>query len=356
MRIIIVSPVLLDPDRQSGISIRLDGIFNYLKKNGHNVIVTDKNKKAIFKNTEFIYCLVSTKPDSITTKVISNMNVNNKLILDLYTPILLEKRFSFSTFNPTHLLNQRLQKQIIKEALKKATYYTVANRKQRKYWERVSGKLGHNISDKDIAVIPTSHNFHPKKSKNKKVVLWFGGIYPWLDPTPLAGAFLKIAHKFPKWKFRILGGYYEGTGYGKIYKDFTKVLGNIPDNQLEIIPWQNRNYLPNYLGDVTFAAHLPKDAEEDLYAHRVRLLTLTNSQIPVLTSGKDTISKIILKNKAGIKITAETDKLSKVLSEMISNPGLIGMMAKNTPKVEKVFLKEELKDPIFNQPFLSQTQ
>lgn len=349
MKITIVSPVKLDSSRQTGINIRIQGISKYLEKHGHRVILTDRYTPSILNRSEILYCLVSTKPDSITTQVIEDLKPNNKLILDLYTPILLEKDLTYIPYFPTYWVSRRNQIKIIKHAIKRAIFYTVANKRQKSYWLSQTKAWGIKIDKKNIAVIPTSHDFYMDKNKNGKVILWFGGIYPWLDPTPLAQAFSKIASNFPRWKLRILGGFYKGTGYNKIYKDFTKVLNNIPSNQLEIVPWQSPKKLPEYLKDVAFAVHLPKDTKEDLLAHRVRLLTLTNSHIPVLTSGKDEISKIIVKQKAGMCISQDSIKLSKELSATIINPKKILNMTKNTKKVEKTFVTKELADNIFQK-------
>lgn len=346
MRITIVSPIKLIATQQSGISIRIQGIFNYLKARGHHVYLTDKYSNSIFKS-ELIYCLVSTKRDSITTRLIKELKPSNDLILDLYTPILLEKNLSYVHYLPKHWINRKNQVGIIKHAIEKSRYFIVANKRQKDYWFSQIKRWNIKIKKKDISVIPTGHNFHLKKNKKGKVILWFGGIYPWLDPTPLAFAFLKIAHKIPDWRLRILGGYYEGTGYNKIYQNFTEALAEISEKQKELIVWQTLDKLPKYLEDVSIAVHLPKNTKEDYYAHRVRLLTLTNSQIPVLTSGKDIISKIILYNNAGMNVSSRPDKLAKQLIRIVKNPKLASEMTKNTLKVEREFLKEQFEAPIF---------
>lgn len=350
MKIVLCSPVSFSSGNESGIHIRVKEIEKYLCENGHTVKLIDKYNESVIKRFEFVYCLVSTKKDSITYKVVQGLKPQDtKLITDLYTPILLEKDLTYSPFNPINILTRTNQVSIVKQTLAASTYFIVANKRQKSYWRTQAEAWGIKLNKNNIAVIPTSHNFRLKKSRNGKVILWFGGVYPWLDPTPLARAFLKIAARFPGWKLKILGGFYEGTGYDKIYKNSTKVFNKIPKNQLEIAPWQNLKDLPNYLNDVAFAVHLPKDAKEDLYAHRVRLLTLTNSHIPVLTSGKDEISKIIVEQKAGTGISTEPNILAGQLTKIINNSKNIMHMVKNTDKVETTLLKNNFDDKIFSK-------
>lgn len=351
MKILFVSPVPLKQNKQSGINIRIHGVADFFKSHGYQVDLIDKFDPIRVSQYKYIYCLVSTKPDSITTKVVKGMEEKSKLILDLYTPIFLEKKLTFSPYKPTHWLNRRQQAKTVKTALEKATYFTTANKKQRSYWTAESKKLGAAIQPAKIAVIPTTHDFHLKSSKKGKVILWFGGVYPWLDPNPLARAFSNIAGKHPDWKIRVLGGHYGATDYDKIYKNFVKKLMSISKSQVEITPWQSPKALPKYLEDVSFAVHLPKNTPEDTYAHRVRLLTLTNSQIPILTSGTDVISQIILRSKAGVKVSRNADKLSEQILEIMKNPKQLSEMKRNTGRVEKIYLKRES----LNSTFLSQT-
>lgn len=299
------------------------------------------------------YLLVSTKHDSIYSKKLAELKSSQKLIVDLYTPLLLEKELTLSKWKPQDWLIRWRNKEMVRKFLRRGNHFLVANRRQREYWIEAAGNLGVRLTEKDISVLPTGASLIMKeeggrRKKARNVVLWFGGVYPWMEPKPLVEAFGRLAPKFPDWKLRFLGGWHPETGYKGIYrelKEFSKLL--IPDNQLELVPWQAEDDLDKYFHDVAFAVHLAKQTPEDYYSHRVRLLTLFSAGIPVLTSGQDTISDLAVKLGAAVRTEAEEAAIKKDLSQLMSRPERLSKMKKHCLQVETEFLKQE-KDIMLN--------
>lgn len=339
--ILLVSPVPLS-NEPSGISIRIDEMKTKFKSMGMKTKISDTFEEKDFKTCDGVYILVSTKSNSISSQV-SNYSKKWYLIVDLYTPIFLEKEAHLSKYRPQDWLTLFNMKKTVSEIIRSGDYFLVANKRQKEYWHKTSKKLNVPISKNKIFVLPTGA---PKmsivKSQKSNVILWFGGIYPWMNPKPLVEAFSRIVPQNYKWKLRILGGFHPKTGYLKLYnKVLEKTQKIIPQDQLEIIPWQKLDDLPNFLKDVVFAVHLPKKTKEDYYAHRVRLLTLLSSGIPALTSGQDVISKLIVENQAGLKISPNPQSISGVLTFLIKNPKKIKIFSKNALKIEPIFIGEQ---------------
>jgi len=315
--------------------------------------VRDWLKEVGFKGE---YLLISTKPDSVYSKKLAQLNSSQELIIDLYTPIFLEKELTLSKWKPQDWLTRFRNKEMIKKFLRRGNHYLVANHRQRDYWLETSKNLGVPLKLNDISVLPTGSGISQRstlsvqRSVERKVILWFGGIYPWMDPEPLIEAFGRICRKYPKWKLRILGGLQPGTGYKDRYeKLINKAKALIPDSQLQIVDWQKNEDLDEYLEDVAFAVHLAKDSPEDYYSHRVRLLTLLNSWIPVITSGKDVISKLLVKEGAGNKVSDGADHLDNILRKLLSLKKAIWKLQKNTGKIQEKFIKSELDIRIKNK-------
>lgn len=292
------------------------------------------------------YLLVSTKPDSIYSKKLAELKPNQKLIVDLYTPIFLEKELTLSKWKPQDWLTRFKNIEMVKKFLKRGNHFLVANRRQREYWLETSKKLDIPLNENDISVLPTGSpstiNHQPLTINSRNVVLWFGGIYPWMDPEPLIEAFSQVSSKFPDWKLRFLGGFHPDTGYKNIYnKVESEAKLKISETQLEFISWQQTKNLNKYFTNVAFAVHLVKPTFEDYYAHRVRLLTLLEAGIPVITGGRDMISDLIDEIKAGVKVGGSVEDLTSKLEMVMSDSKILAAWKLQTSMVLKLFSKRE---------------
>jgi len=316
---------------------------NYNGIESRQEMVRDWSREIGFKGE---YLLISTKADSVYSKKLDQLNSSQKLIVDLYTPIFLEKELTLSKWKPQDWLTRLRNKEMVKKFLRRGNHFLVANHRQRDYWLETSKSLGLPLKLNDISVFPTGAlstiNHQPLTINSRNVVLWFGGIYPWMDPEPLIKAFGRICRKYSKWKLRILGGFQPGTGYKDRYERLVvKAKSVIPGLQLQVVEWQKNEDLKKYFKDVSFAVHLSKSSPEDYYAHRVRLLTLLNSGIPVLTSGKDVISDLMVKNGVGKRIKNNHGEIEKAVLEMIKSPENIRNISENARKIESLYIKQE---------------
>ena len=317
---------------QYGIPIRENQVRDWLSRKGYS------GK----------YLLVSTKQELVYFKKLHELSAETKLMVDLYTPILLEKELTLSKWRPRDWLTRLRNKEMVRQFLRRGNHFLDANRRQREYWLKASKELGASLTAGDISVLPTgassiqNSEFRIQNSARRNVVLWFGGIYPWMDPKPLVETFGKLALEFPDWHLRFLGGWHPETGYRGIYRKLEELSGRmVPKEQLEFVSWQLEKNLETYFRDVAFAVHLAKPTLEDYYAHRVRLLTLLNAGIGVLTSGRDVISDILIKSKAGQRIEQLQDT-EETLTRAMNEPELRQKWSQNALKVEKIFIKQEL--------------
>lgn len=335
-------------DLESGITIRLEEVAKWFKNNNFKVLKTDKLNVPLTQ-ADLVYIMVSTKADSTSSQVASQILENQSLIVDLYTPIFLEKEATFSKWNPYHQITRMGKKRVVKNILSRGSHFLVANRRQKEYWLKTARSMGIKLKTNDISVLPTDApklstvNRQPASAADRPstVILWFGGIYPWMNPMPLIKSFSEIAPKHPNWKLRFVGGFHPKTGYLKLYnKVLEEAQKTIPKDQLEIIPWQKSDVLPNFLKDVAFAVHLPKNSPEDYYAHRVRLLTLLNAGIPIITAGNDLISHMLVKENAGQKVSS-TLNLHKIILSKINDSKKLKLWSNNAHKVQEIYVQRE---------------
>jgi len=346
--ITILSPQPLASKTLTGLEIRIKEIKKWFLRRGFKVYLLDSFDEKVIGHSNVVYTPVSTNSLSVGHQFISENRCNKPLVIDLYTPILLEKEASFSHFNPLHQYIRFKKQSLVKKMVKYGAHFLLANHRQQNYWLNFIKSYGVNAKTNDFSVIPTGA---PRIKVDllpflqRKAILWFGGIYPWMNPWPLIDAFSKLAQDYPDWKLRVLGGFQPKTGYGIIYRDIIQRAKRLlPESQLEVIPWQKPKELPKYLKDVAFAVHLPHNSLEDYYAHRVRLLTLLNAGIPIMTSGQDTISDLLIEKKAGIRISNDFKDIIVALDKTLSiTKRISSKRTQNTQKVGEYFIKTQTK-------------
>ena len=162
---------------------------------------------------------------------------------------MLEKGLTFNIFNPRHWLVRFQKKRIIQRIIQRGDQFLVANLRQKDYWLKTARELKIKIKKDDISIIPTGAPIPSTVNRQPStVILWFGGIYPWMDPKPLIAAFSEISSIYPDWKLRFLGGFYEKSGYVSYYeKMINYAKRKIKPDNLEVVKWQKFYNLPTYL-------------------------------------------------------------------------------------------------------------
>ena len=317
---------------QSGISIRESQVREWLRR----------------KKYKGEYLLVSTKSDSQWSDKLRKLPRQTFLIVDLYTPVLLEKALTLRVWNPVDWLNRHRAQAMVRRFLTRGNYFLVANRRQREYWIEEARSLGVSLDPKDISVLLTgsgefaNHQSLITNDARRNVVLWFGGIYPWMDPEQLIVGFSRWKTGHPGWKLRILGGFHPGTGYAPRYRRLVKHARRlIGEKQLEVVEWQPEGNMKQYFNDVAFAVHLTKPTREDIVAHRVRLLTLLNAGIGIVTSGHDVISDLLVGVRAGERVKGDIEHLTEALDKITASDQTVRAWSKNALRVQAELIKRE---------------
>lgn len=343
-RILLISPISRT-SQSSGITIRVGQLKDKFESLGFKADMTDSLTDQIDKY-DYVYIMVSTKENSISSQV-AKSQANKKLIVDLYTPLFLEKEASMTKWNLLDFLNRKRSREAVGNIIKAGTYFLLANKRQKKYWQKIAKRFNYSLQKNHMLTVPTGvPPLAVKRAKSHKVILWFGGIYPWMDPYTMINAFALVAPRYKGWKLHLLGGFHPKTGYQDIFKrSVNRIEKKIPKDQYQIIPWQTLNELPKFFEDVAFSVHIPKQTPEDYYSHRTRILTLLNCGIPIITSGRDAISDLLVKEKAGTYSKQDERALAEEISKLIDSPRTIKLWSKNAKKIEEKYLKAE-SEPI----------
>jgi glycosyltransferase involved in cell wall biosynthesis len=163
-------------------------------------------------------------------------------------------------------------------------------------------------------------------SEDDFLLLWGGGIWPWLDPATAIRATVLAAKKRPEVKLLFLGsghpnpGVTTGQGAGEQARHLAAELGVLGQTVLfneQWVPFEKRvDFLA--AADAGLLAHHP--GIETRFAFRTRLLDCFWAGLPVLSTAGDELSALAAENGAGISVPpGDPEALAEAIVSMAGN-------------------------------------
>lgn len=142
-------------------------------------------------------------------------------------------------------------------------------------------------------------------NKNDKIILWFGGIYPWFNITPLLKTMKEFKKSNNNLKLFIVGGknpFVKVKSFTKLYDNAVKFAkdNNMLNKNIFFIDWIVYSERFNYYNNADLIVNLHKRDIESNYSWRTRLVDFVSSTTPLLTSGGDEVTRILNKLQAAI--------------------------------------------------------
>jgi glycosyltransferase involved in cell wall biosynthesis len=277
---------------------------------------------------------------------------NKPLAVDMYAPSILEG-LQMHADRPIH--DQRFltdgYRGVHTEQIRAADFIVCASEKQRDFWLGWLSALGrvnpHTYrSDPTltnmIGVVPfglpseaPAHNTRVMKGVHKtigsddKVILWGGGIWPWLDPFTLIRALSFISGPHPDIKLFFMGkGEPTNTQTGGIVDTtheairLSQELG-VYEKQVffnDWVPYQERD---NYLLESDLGVSLHLNHLETRFSFRTRFLDYIWAGLPILATEGDVISDQISQWEIGRVVkSGDAHQVGQALVELLETPDL----------------------------------
>lgn len=372
-RILILSDVdVIGNDKTSSMAIRQIFLANRLSNNFNVTLASTfgkpgKKKVSNFKvisgigslnfiknNFDVVIIGLATNKDSIYYKF-AKQNFNVFTIIDTYYAIIFEKLTTIEdTTAGRNTFNQKIK--VVVGIINKGDHFICASPQLRIYLLGILSSLGKvnstNFKQQFISVFPTIIDTNFKKhrtlklrgnilKKDDKIILWFGGIYPWFDPTPLISAMPIITKNIPNAKLLMLGAKHPSTQYDDYFNEAVsqaKKTG-LYNKNIIFLDWVNEIQSSVYASQVDLNVILAKKSLEDEFAFRTRILVPVLLGIPTITNGQDYISQLIAKNDAGLITNGNSKTLAVQITDILNDKQLILRMKKNTKKVKNELLK-----------------
>ena len=188
---------------------------------------------------------------------------------------------------------------------------------------------------------------------NDFLLLWGGGIWPWLDPRTAIRAAALAAEKRPEVKLLFLGsghpnpGVTTGQGASEDARRYAEEQGVLDRTVLfneQWIPYEKRvDFLT--AADAGLLAHRP--GIETRFAFRTRLLDCFWAELPVLATAGDELSALAVESGAGITVPPENpEALAEAIISLAGNRRMQEEAASASAKLGERFCWDRVFNPL----------
>jgi len=268
------------------------------------------------------------------------------IVVDLYDPSFLENLAGFSDrAGREHDFDINLK--VFQTQLLAGDYFVCANERQRDLWLGMlltMGRINHLTCREDptlrrlIDVVPfglpeqppvaTAHGLrgvHPGIKPGDKIVLWGGGMWPWLDPLLAiqAMACLPADRQDIKLVFlsaTLFGDALPQTDIVAQARSLSKQLG-LSDERVIFnerwVPYESRQ---NYLLDANLGLVTHRLNLETYYSNRTRVLDYLWAGLPVVSVSGDWWSDVIEREGLGCVAAPDPAALAEAILEVADTP------------------------------------
>lgn len=289
---------------------------------------------------------------------------NIPTVVDVTVPFLIEASDFFSTnykVITAHQIKHFIDDIFIPSSLilSKGDLFLCANDRQRRYYLGILSMLGRinplSYNQDLVMVIPTAVSSekprHTKKlikgkvvSRDKKVILWPGSIFPWFDAITAIESMKVVSKKIPDAVMIFVGSINPRAPRSFTYKHVKKAkekaeeLGLL-NKSLFFVDWLPYEDRANMYLESEFAVVTSKDNLENELAHRTRIIDCLWGKLPVICTEGDSISEIIERRGLGAVVKANDPKiLAEKIITFLEDKTKLETISK---KIDK-FVQEEL--------------
>lgn len=372
--------VLISPDnisnKMAGPSIRYWNLANQLSKTfivdlmtpndpeltHQNFKVSRYSKKYIKKNANQIDAIIIQGLTLFKNPYLKYTGI--PLVVDLYDPFvleMLEERESESTY--------KVDLEILLEQVRCGDHFLCASEKQRDFWIGLfvaSGKVNVKKIRRDrslketIGIVPFGLEssdpvvtYNPfEKYVNKKVILWGGGLWDWLDPITLLKAFKILNEKRDDLILFFMGTKHpnELVAEKKVVSEMKKLIDQINlDKEIVIFnEWVPYNERQSYYKNAAIAVTTYFDNLETRFSFRTRVLDFIWCDLPMVLTKGDTLSTMIEDNGCGLALNPQDElELVSALEKLLDDEEFYDQCKKNIRNIKNDFFWEKaVKDLI----------
>lgn len=377
--ILSVGPVPISPDiKVEGGGLRAWGLAQGLLANGINVTIAIPDNfelekdyingnlrvcKWSFENLKSLFdihdavCVLYSRGD-LMKYVAKNLDPQKQLIVDLYVPIYIESLARELKGTLEEYKQYQFDVAHWNTAFRRGDYFLCANQAQYHFYQGVLSAMGRinpiTFKDQILEIVPygihnseITHNKDVCKgvkiAKNDFMILWFGGLYPWFDISPLLESIKELSKEYADIKLVILGGKNPFSVDKQFTKQYDFALNFAKENDLldkniyfvDWIPYEERN---NWYAESDMVINLHHKTKETVYSWRTRIVDYIWGELPIVSTGGDEVTEYLAQKNAAIILKENGAKeISKVIENIYKDKNILSEIKNNIVLIKKEF-------------------
>ena len=313
------------------------------------------NVKELCEKHDSFYLLYSR--GDLTSFIANNVKAEIPVVVDCYVPIYIEALAREISPNLEALKKNFEEVNNWNQAFQRGDYFLCANQTQFHFYQGVLSAFGRinplTFSEDILETVPygihqdspTDQN-QPPLLRGKKIkeddflILWFGGLYPWFNITPLLESVEKIARDHSDVKLAIVGGKNPFVTQKKFQDQYEAAKKFAKKNDLldrniffrDWVPYEERY---RWYREADVVVNLHNITKESSYAWRTRVIDFIGGEIPIITSPGDEISDLLREKQAGIVLEKNDGKeVSAALKKVYEDRELLKQIKQNLQKIK----------------------
>jgi glycosyltransferase involved in cell wall biosynthesis len=300
-------------------------------------------------------------------------NRDNYLAIDLYTPLDLEGLELRPNTSEDAVDWNLVDVSVLKQQIKLGDFFFCASERQRDYYLGMLSALGRlnphtywkDCTARDLIDVvpfglpstspvhrePILKGVHPSIRNTDKVLLWFGGLWNWLDPLTIVRSFASVTPKHPEAKLVFVTQIPEdladtASAMAADTITLSKEL-NLYGEQIifcEGIPFNERESLL-LEADVGLCYH--PNHLETRFSFRTRILDYIWASLPIITGAGDVLGKLVQEKALGYAIPpGEEEKMTQAMFAILQEPHPRASRQKAFERIQHRFTWETVIAPL----------
>lgn len=311
------------------------------------------NLKSLMSQHDCVYVLYS-RPD-LMKFVAENIPPERPLVVDLYVPIYIEILARETRKDIVGLKQHLLETSHWNTAFPRGDFFMCANKNQLHFYRGILSAFGRvnpiTFKEELLKIIP--YGIHREKLAKKKnvckekiinkddfMILWFGGIYPWFDINPLLASIKDLHRENSKIKLFILGGRNPFAVLPEFIEKYESVLKytkkqGMYEKSVFFVDWIPFEERGEWYQEADLIVNLHDLGDESTYAWRTRLVDFIWGETPILTSGRDELSKMVFEKRGAVILKNNSfEEITKNIKALVNDPKKLESMKNGLVKMK----------------------